>query len=136
MEISDEVTQAMAEAERLERNYNTLIIKLLFSLRKPIKLDTLRRICAIARQQAYFALKGVFFVLCITLLFSFQRHSRWLFPQRKNQYSEANQKTGFLYPIQLLFDLSSKDITLWRGIIFFRSVPVPSQFKIILDDRR
>lgn len=42
LEISDEVTQAMAEAERLERNYNTLIIKLLFSLRKPIKLDTLR----------------------------------------------------------------------------------------------
>ena len=44
LEVSDEVAQAMAEAERLERNYNTLIIKLLFSLRKPIKLDTLRRI--------------------------------------------------------------------------------------------
>ena len=44
LEVSDEVAQAMAEAERLERNYNTLIIKLLFPLRKPIKFDTLRRI--------------------------------------------------------------------------------------------
>ena len=44
LEISDEVAQAMAEAERLERNYNTLIIKLLFPLRNPIKFDTLRRI--------------------------------------------------------------------------------------------
>ena len=43
LEVSDEVAQAMAEAERLERNYNTLIIKLLFPLRKPIKFDTLRR---------------------------------------------------------------------------------------------
>lgn len=43
LEFSDEVAQAMAKAERLERNYNTLIIKLLFPLRKPIKFDTLRR---------------------------------------------------------------------------------------------
>ena len=41
LEISDEVAQAMAEAERLERNYNTLIIKLLFPLRNPMNPDTL-----------------------------------------------------------------------------------------------
>ena len=40
LEVSDEVAEALAEAERLERNYNTLIIKLLFPLRYPIKLET------------------------------------------------------------------------------------------------
>lgn len=39
LEFSDEVAQAMAEAERLERNYNTLIIKLLFPLSKPHEKD-------------------------------------------------------------------------------------------------
>ena len=66
LENSDEVAQALADAERLERNYNTLYTKL--------------------------------------KLFSFHRHSRWLFPQRKTSLLIGIRRlvfvsySVFLYP--------------------------------------